>query len=281
MPRTTIRAADHYTADQLSALFTRVYAGYFVPVRLDAASFRSMVETFDIDLAASRVVALGRKLVAIALLGIREKRGWIGGMGVAPEQRGHRLGWTVMQAVLDAAHERQLRSVDLELITENAPAIHVYDQLGFRRRRTLEVWNRHADSTFPLPPRRDIQPLDVADCLAAFDDLHTVTPPWQRDLPSLQRMATSLSGLGILEGGQLSAYVLYRMRGAQVEALDAAAAPGQRTKAIEAVFRGLIRHRSGSPLRFNNLSHDDPVSEAMHQLGADVELRQYEMTLDL
>lgn len=283
MPRLSFHSARRYTPEQLSALMNAVYADYAVSIHRDAAGFSAMVAAFDIDLGASHVAVREGERIAIALLGVRGQRGWIGGMGVLPAYRGQRTGLKVMQAAIRSARQLGLRSIDLEVLVKNAPALRIYEELGFRRRRTLDAWLRDSDATFPLPPQQAAEPLDVSTCLAAFDELHSVTPPWQRDLPSLQRRKDSPLGLGLTRDGQVTAYVLYRMEGAEIGVLDAAAAPGRRTSTIESVFRTLIRDRSGSALRFVNLPQDDPVSSAMRRIGADIDVKrqQYEMTLDL
>ncbi|HEY4688966.1 MAG TPA: GNAT family N-acetyltransferase [Anaerolineae bacterium] len=281
MAELTFHPADGYSSETLSALFTRVYIDYPVPIRVDAAGLESMITLYDIDLRASRIGVLKKEPVALVLLGMRGTRGWIGGLGVAPEHRGERVGLAAVRAALRSARQIGLRSIDLEVLTQNLPAIRIYETLGFRRQRTLDIWQRESDATFPLPPHHDVKPLNVSACLARFDDLHAVTPPWQRDLPVLQRSAGALHALGITEEGYITAYVLYRMNDARVDMLDAAAAPGQRGKAIESVLRALIRDRAGSLIRFTNVPQDDPASDAMHHVGAQVELQQYEMTLDL
>jgi len=281
MPPLEFVPADRYTLDQLSRLLTRAYTGYTIPIDVDAKGLEAMIAACDVNLAGSRVGVQGGEPVAIALLGVRERRGWIGGMGVAPEMRGERVGLAVTQAILKSGRRMRLKSIDLEVLTDNLPAMRIYESLGFQRRRTLDIWLRDSDATFPMPPGHDVGPVDVPACLAVFDDWHVSAPPWQRDVPVLKRMAPSLSALGTVESGRVTAYVLYRMEGRRVNVLDAAAAPGQRTQKIEAPLRALIRARAGNPLRFVNLPQDDPASEAMHRVGAEVERQQHEMTLDL
>lgn len=281
MASLTLQPAQQYSLEALSELFTRAYTDYYVPVQIDAAGFESMVSAHDIDLWASRIGLLRKEPVAIALLGVRGPCGWIGGMGVVPQHRGRGAGKAVMQAVLESARAVGLRSIDLEVLTENLPAIRIYDALGFKRRRMLDTWMRDSASTFPMPPQRNVQPLEISACLKVFDDLHAVTPPWQRDLPYLWRIAASLHAMGTIEEGRIRSYLLYRMEGRRVDVLDIAAAPGGRTDAVEALLRALIRDRAGSPVRMVNLPQDDPASDAMYRIGAEVERQQHEMTLNL
>ena len=65
-------------------LFTRGYEGYSVPVQVDEATLRYMIDSWDIDLARSRV-ARRRRRSGLCNLAVRGDRGWIGGIGVVPE----------------------------------------------------------------------------------------------------------------------------------------------------------------------------------------------------
>jgi ribosomal protein S18 acetylase RimI-like enzyme len=273
--------ASRYSLVDLSALFTTAYSDYVAPVQIDADGLATMASTYDIDLDASRVGVMDDRPVALALLAARGWRGWIGGMGVVPEYRGLGAGMAVMRAAIESARASGLRTIDLEVLTGNLPALRIYEALGFRRRRVLDIWLRESDATFPMPPQRSPQPLETDACLSSFDELHAVASPWQRDLPTLQRLAPSLQALGIEEDGQIAAYVLYRLYGARINIVDAAAAAGRRAQAVESVLRTLIRDRSGSVLRFVNLPQDDPAAEAMHRVGAEIEMQQHEMTLEL
>ena len=50
-----LRAASSFEADELAALFTRAYEGYFVPMQVDEEALRFLVRAFDLDLDAGLV----------------------------------------------------------------------------------------------------------------------------------------------------------------------------------------------------------------------------------
>lgn len=160
----TLVPSDRFSDEELAALFTRGYEQYFVPMQLDAASFRFMVDTWDIDLSRSRV-APGKGLCNLA---VRGERGWIGGIGVVPEARREGIGRALMNAVLAVAPP----TVTLEVIEENEPAIRLYESLGFERTRLLEVW-----SLDPVP-EIESRPAEPAP-------LGQTGLPWQREDASL------------------------------------------------------------------------------------------------
>jgi ribosomal protein S18 acetylase RimI-like enzyme len=126
-------SADTLSDAQLAELFTRGYEGYFVPVNVDEATMRYMIDTWDIDLSRSRVA----EGVGLCSLAVRGDRGWIGGIAVVPEARRRGTGRRLMGAVLELAPP----TVTLEVLEQNEPAIRLYEALGFERTRILEVWS--------------------------------------------------------------------------------------------------------------------------------------------
>jgi GNAT superfamily N-acetyltransferase len=157
-------AADTLSFAELAALFARGYEGYYLPIHVDEATMRYMVETWDIDLARSRV-APG---IGVCNLGVRGDRGWVGGLGVVPEARRSGVGRALMEAVLELAPP----VVTLEVLEQNEPAIGLYESLGFERTRVLEVWSLPAQ---PAVEARSAEPAPLGQ-----SDL-----PWQREDASL------------------------------------------------------------------------------------------------
>jgi GNAT superfamily N-acetyltransferase len=157
-------AADTLSFAELADLFTRGYEGYYLPLRVDEPTMRYMVETWDVDLARSRV-APGR---GVCNLAVRGGRAWIGGLGVVPEARRSGVGRALMEAVLEQAPP----VVTLEVLEQNEPAIRLYESLGFERTRVLEVWS--------LPEQPPVEARSVEPAPLGLSGL-----PWQREDASL------------------------------------------------------------------------------------------------
>ena len=156
--------ADTLSTAELADLFTRGYEGYFVPVQVDEAAMRFMIDSWDIDLSLSRVAGD----VGLCNLGVRGDRGWIGGIAVVPPARRQGVGRRLMEAVLGVAPP----TVTLEVLEQNEPAIGLYEDLGFERVRVLEVWSVPAT---PLVEARAVEPAPLGG-----EGL-----PWQREDASL------------------------------------------------------------------------------------------------
>jgi GNAT superfamily N-acetyltransferase len=54
-------------------------------------------------------------------------------MAVAPEVRGRKIGYLLGQAVIEKARELNASRIFLESNTRLAPAIHLYEKLGFKK----------------------------------------------------------------------------------------------------------------------------------------------------
>jgi len=177
--------ADRFSFAELAALYGPAYEGYFVPVHVDEATMRLMVELWDIDLARSRVVE-GK---GFAYLAVRGDRAWIGGVGVVASARRQGIARALMEAVLAEAPA----DVTLEVIEQNVAAKTLYDDLGFVATRKLEVWS--------LPEVEQVAARAAEPAPLGQEGL-----PWQRadaSLPSEYERLEVDGGAILLRGGNL------------------------------------------------------------------------------
>ena len=63
--------------------------------------------------------------------------GAIQNVGVVPSYRGQGLGRALVRQALEGFYQAGLRRAYLEVTAENASAIRIYRNLGFRRSKTL------------------------------------------------------------------------------------------------------------------------------------------------
>lgn len=243
--------ASEFDLGTLAAVFTAGYEGYVVPMHVDEAALRFMVDAWDIDLGRSRVALADGLPVGLAFLAVRGDSAWIGGVGVARPSRGLGIGRALMEAVLSEAP----RPVQLEVIEQNAPARRLYETLGFEVVRTLEVWSLTAE--VPVAAVRtvdDPQPLGQASL------------PWQRQDASLPEPRERLQVDG---GSALIRVANGRVSVLQLEAVDETAA---------ASLLAAARAR-GQSLHYVNVPEGDPASRALAHLGGTLDLRQLELRL--
>jgi len=255
-----LRPASSLPTGELAELFNAAYEGYLVPFHVDERTVAFMTETYDLDADASRV-AWRDGPVGLANLGIRGEDGWIGGVGVAASARRGGIGEALMRGLHEQARERGVRRVWLEVIVENTGAFALYEKLGYRTVRDVEVWSLPL-SVSETSEARNV-PADEAH--ARIRELRTEHEPWQRADGTLANLS-DLRGLATDAGA-----AVYRHPGEHVQLLQLAGAP-------EPLLRAL---RVLGPVSVLNLPADDPAADVLRALGATVAVRQHEMVLDL
>lgn len=276
-----VESVEALDDDALAQLFTLVYTGYHVPMHLDGPTMRFMRVASDFDLGASRLLREGGEPVAVAMLGVRGRDGWIGGMGVAPSHRGRGLGKQVMLAVLESARARGLRRVMLEVLEQNAHAIPLYEHLGFRRVRDLEVW------AFPAPDAPDdglsVEPATVELAHRFIRDHRSAPEPWQRadgTLAALLADGATFEGLLARRGERTVGAMVTRVAG-RASVIQLATLPGESAATTLALLAALRRDDAPQGVRWLNLPATDPAAEVLRMLGLACDARQHEMELNL
>jgi ribosomal protein S18 acetylase RimI-like enzyme len=258
-----LRPAAERSAAELAELFTAGYAGYQFPIHLDEAAFTAMAAVSDFDLELSRVAFRGDAPVGIVALAVRGDEAWIGGLGVVPEERRRGIGRVLMEAVLEGAAGAGVREVSLEVLEPNHAAIALYDRLGFRTTRLLEVWTLDGESG-----GSEAAVADVGAAHAWIRANRRHREPWQRSDASVANMEGRPDALMLGDEGA----VLYRSAGEALTVLQLAA----RTPEAAAALLNALRAR-GTTVRFVNVPEGDVASTALRGLGGRLEARQLEM----
>lgn len=91
------------------------------------------------------------EVAGFAFAGVREPVGWLGAVAVAPEQQGHGVG-TAVCAAADAFLRAQCDSAILEASPANAPAIAMYQRLGFVVTGETACCSRDRETASPTVP---------------------------------------------------------------------------------------------------------------------------------
>lgn len=133
----TSNPASDYSNSELVDILNRGFEGYFVPITFHVTAFLNMLRKDGIDLTASRVILKDDRPIGIALLA---RRGWtsrLAAMGIAREYRGTGAGSWCMAQIIQEARQRGEREILLEVIEQNAAAVHLYEKFGFEIVRRL------------------------------------------------------------------------------------------------------------------------------------------------
>jgi len=270
----TLTPATDLPLPELAELFNRAYAGYEVPLHVDEGAVAFMIDTFDLWPERSRIAWRDERAIGLAMLAVRGSRAWVGGMGVAAEARRGGVGEQLMRALLDSARAAGARRVQLEVLEPNARARLLYEKLGFRTFRRLEVWQWEQPAG-PLPAGV-VEAVSPREARRRMAPARRALEPWQREDATIDRLDVSTPALRALRtaGGD----AVYRVTDGRASVLQLAAAD---ERAAGTLLDG-IRSRDGvTLLRYLNVPDDDPAAAALRARGATCSAAQFEMALEL
>ena len=251
-----------FSRAELAALFTEGYEDYYTPAQVDEAAFSYMVDTWDIDLDASRVAIDGDERIGFVNLGVRGEEAWIGGIGIVVPRRGEGIGRMLMDAAHEQAAARGVRRVWLEVLVQNERAIALYERLGYRRIRDVEVWTLDGGLGFR---KREALPLAVEDAVGREE-----RPPWQRADATVAHVADAAAI------GDKTAVLIYRFSNGVASLLQCTAPDAD---AAADLLAALPEDVSG--VRWLNGPEGHPLNVALAAAGATLAHRQHELLLDL
>lgn len=277
----TIRAIHDNQLDMLLTAFNVGYEGYLVPMHLEMPQLEAHIARYDIHLGASRILYDGDEPVGMALLGIRGRRGWVGGVGIGPAYRGRGLGNRLMDAIVESARERHLERVQLEVLEGNTAAHELYKKIGFKDTRRLLILERQPASEQALPARRPatditIEPETAGDVLCYFDALHTLPNPWQREAESLHAFGDVVSGWIAKRDGNVASYAARITNPQSIGWLDMAFVPGE-ADTLRSIIAGAHAEQPEAKARIVNMAENDPAYPLLTLLGYEETHAQYEM----
>jgi ribosomal protein S18 acetylase RimI-like enzyme len=264
---TELHRSTDFSRRELAAIFTACYQGYFVPFKVDEETLAYMVDAFDLVLAHSLVAVESGVAVGLANLGRRGERAWVAGVGVIPARRGAGIGEQLMRGLFAQARDLGAREVGLEVITENTPAIALYEKLGFETTRELEVL-----SLAEAGASAEAEEVDVGTARRVISRHRDAPEPWQREDATVTNLTHREPAPQGLVAGEAAA--VYRHDGTRVGLLQAAGEPD----ALPALIAAL---RAKGPVSAVNYPAGGSVAVALADAGAELVLRQYEMRLAL
>jgi ribosomal protein S18 acetylase RimI-like enzyme len=136
-----IRTLSGCSHQEILAAFNGSFSDYFVPLQLTLEQLENKMRTELVDAELSVGAFADDNLIGFILhaYDIVEGRKTVynAGTGVIPNYRGEGLTRQMYDFVLPELRAKEIDSLILEVITENAAAIRSYEKVGFRRVRKL------------------------------------------------------------------------------------------------------------------------------------------------
>ncbi|HEX8981309.1 MAG TPA: GNAT family N-acetyltransferase [Ktedonobacterales bacterium] len=275
--------------EQVTEAFNLGFQAYHLPMTQTQDGLAQMIRENDVRLENSFVLYVDEHIAGVGLVGQREARGWVAGMGVAPAWRGQGIGGRLLEHLLVRMREVGLHQAQLEVLDINMPAIALYQRLGFVTQRKLEVYHGSLRRDGQRPQAVNSRPARIRAvgprlALREFDTFHSVAPAWQRERATIERVRNAVEGLGLWDGGRLLAYVLFTRQNTGFALLDGGASAAEaevRRDHIALLLGALADATPDYIFRVINTPPGDALGDALALLGCPVIITQREMALRL
>jgi len=249
-----------------AAALNRVFQEYLIPVAFSTEQLHLHISYNDVDVALSPIwYDDAGAVLAAALLAVRDTRGWIGGFGVAPEYRGKGYAKRLLDSVIALARERGLTTLQLEVLSENAPAIALYCGAGFKATRSL-ISVEATIAEAQLPRGFAYAPVDEF-----IEKPQSVAPGWQRESASLRNGAASTA---VSDGN--GTYALFRHNAALAQVLKLQASSSEK---FAALAQGVATGYPSQRVMLLNEPEESPLLRFAQEAGWTQRFFQYEMRL--
>ena len=274
----TARPVAELTPAQAAAAMEHCFQGYLVPIRMTPEAWEQRYRREHLDPWASHVYERNGQPAAVLFVC---RRGWtsrVGGMAVAPEARRIGLGRRVMEDTVAQARARGDRTLLLEVIEQNTPAVKLYKSLGFRMTRRLVGYRWEPEAAHaPAGALREIDPLELSRIVH-----HEGEPdlPWMLAAETLAAMTAPARAFALED----SAYALVANPQAETLSLSALVVPhahrgqGWGTR----MLRALADAHPGRPWQAVAIVPEDLAPRFFARAGWERQgISQYEMELRL
>lgn len=271
----TFTDATGYSFAQLADQITASFEGYFFPMVMSPGAAADFWRTDQVD--ATRSLAMhdaSGTFAGMAWVATRGTRGCCAAFGIVPAFRGRGAGKLMAAEMVRRARASGLEHLSIEVLTQNASAIAVYEGVGFRTRHRL-VGMEIETANLPAGTPIAVETAPVEALLPRLASARAAT--WGNELPSL--LARRLEAVVHRErGGTASGLLVQRHEERTI--LRAVALPEATTTGE---FAGWLRGAAGgaSIISIHNEQDGTPVVEHCRALGFRETFSQYEMALDL
>lgn len=273
--------ASQFSFEQLTKAYNRTRVDYLVPMPMNEARLREYVHVYDVDLDAS-CVALDEEemILGLGMLGIRNHRAWVTRLGVLPYSRRLGTGGAITAKLLQEAEKKGLGSVWLEIIQGNAPALSLFDKLGFCAQRELIVARRPPDPHTAMLPGgvKRVTPLDHEEAIILLSHRRD-KPNWLKQTETMKN-ARNLSALLVELDNGGRGWVSYHASLFQLTRIVVEVTVGDPAEVTATILRLLHRRFKRQDAKVENIP-DDEIWQGFRRAGYFESFRRLEMVKEL
>jgi ribosomal protein S18 acetylase RimI-like enzyme len=197
----------------LYATFTEAFSDYIYPFALTESQFRNHLVLNGVDLERTAGYIEDGRLVGFSLNGFGNWNGvstvYDAGTGVIPSYRRRRISESMFDMMVPRFKADGIGQFLLEVITSNAPAIRLYEKLGFRIRRELALLQCDGEMPkFPVSPDVTVRDMERPDW-ELFSRFWDGTPSWQNSPDAIDRSKKSKTVKAAFVGDRCVGYMIF------------------------------------------------------------------------
>lgn len=273
------RTLTDIAIDDILAVFNKSFSDYITPLQLSRQQLEAKLASDNIDLSLSPGAFVDGEMVGFILHGYRFHQGrhlaYNAGTGVVPSQRGQGLTTKLYEFVMPLLKERGVEELSLEVITENKPALAIYEKTGFKKTRLLHCYRGavkaiQSDAYEVLPLENHHWPL-----LQSFWD---VQPSWQNAIPAVEVLRATNYSAGVFIDDLLRGYVIFNPLSKRVQHI--AVDPAFRGQGVGRALIDHITSKFGEQLTVINVDEASAATTGfLEAMGLERFVAQYEMSL--
>lgn len=276
-----IKSLQHVPVEAVHQAFLDAFSDYAVPMNLSLERFQEMMRLRDLNLAYSLGAFDGDRLVSFIICGYRTDHGqgvcYDGGTGTLPDYRRKGLGNRLLSELIPFLKEKGVSEFVLEVLTENAPAVDLYQKHGFKAVRRLACVEC---------PKTDLAPAPILSYQLTDDPVHfaaldpapfmTYKPSWQNEKVSILNDLFAFSYIALWDQGVPVAYGLIHKTKGDIPQLGVL--HSHKGKGIELqLLHALSKETASERLVALNVEENSYLLEQMETAGFRTYVTQFEM----
>ena len=149
----TVKRASECTFTEALEAWNEGFKGYYVNMEMSLDRYLTRMIKEGLSPEYSVIAFDENKPVGCILNGIRSINGknvaWNGGTGVSPDYRNKGVGKLMMEETIKVYTEANVQIATLEAISDNQPAIALYEKMGYHIKGQLMNFGQTGEIKFP------------------------------------------------------------------------------------------------------------------------------------
>jgi ribosomal protein S18 acetylase RimI-like enzyme len=277
-----IKTLEGVDKKDILKVFNESFSDYFIPFQLSQEQLTLKMLADKTDLNLSVGVFENAHLIGFILHGFdkinNEKVIYNGGTGVIPEKRGSGLTKQMYHFILPILKKNRIDKLQLEVISENIPAINSYKKSGYKTERELFCYKGEIIIS-NTNDRLNIEKIQNYnwDLMQSFWDIY---PTWQNSKNVMNDLKDNYISLGAYLENLLVGYIIYNPNNKRI--LQIAISPNFRRRQVASTLVHEIIETYGNTLSIINVDKSSKsINTFLKKIGFRSNLEQLEMKLHL